>query len=115
IVELDHAVLQLVRQLRRRLSIEGSTLRLEIGHIEPVRVQGDEESLRRVTLILLDNALKYTPSSGEDGMGRVIVSLERVDGQAVLRVRDTGIGIDPADVPHIFERFYRADRARSRQ
>src|SRR5438876_718042 len=97
LVELDHAVLQLVRQLRRRLSMEGSTLKLEIGPISPVRVHGDEESLRRVTLILLDNALKYTPSSSEDGMGRVIVSLERIKEQAVLRVRDTGIGIDPAD------------------
>jgi signal transduction histidine kinase len=114
-VELDHAVLQLVRQLRRRLSAEGSKLKLEIGHIEPVRVRGDEESLRRVMLILLDNALKYTPVRDEEGRGRVVVSLERNNGQAVLRVSDTGIGIDPEDLPHIFERFYRADRARSRQ
>jgi len=90
-------------------------VQLELGPIAPVRVCGDEERLRRVALILLDNALKYTPRSGEEGMGRVIVSLERVEGQAVLRVRDTGIGIEPADVPHLFERFYRADRARSRQ
>jgi two-component system OmpR family sensor kinase len=142
-VELDHAVLQLVRQLRRRLNTEGSQLKLEIGHIEPVRVWGDEESLRRVTLILLDNALKYTPSSNEKEPGRVTVSLERVasrnsvgagepgsgegtlvvarrspnilEGEhAVLRICDTGIGIDPNDLPHIFERFYRADRARTR-
>jgi len=45
----------------------------------------------------------------------VTVSVERVEGQAVLRVRDTGIGIDPTDMPHLFERFYRADHARSRQ
>ncbi len=117
-VELDRAVLQLVRQLRRRLSTEGSKLKLEIGHIEPVRVRGDEESLRRVVLILLENAIKYTPESPEAGSGRVIVSLERGEGrggQAVLHVRDTGIGIEPTDLEHIFERFYRADRARSRQ
>ena len=114
LVELDHAVLQLVRQLRRRLSVEGSTLKLGIGHIEPVRVQGDEESLRRVALILLDNALKYMSSSSEEGKGRVTVSVERAEEQAVLRVSDTGIGIEPADLSHIFERFYRADRARSR-
>jgi two-component system, OmpR family, sensor kinase len=114
LVELDHAVLQLVRQLRRRLIMEGSTLLLEIGHIEPARVRGDEESLRRVALIMLDNAIKYTPSS-EENMGRVTVSVERANGQAVLHVQDTGIGIDPTDVPHLFERFYRADRARSRQ
>jgi signal transduction histidine kinase len=110
-VELDRAV----RQLRRRLGVEGSKVQLEAGHIEPVRVRGDEESMRRVILILLDNALKYTQSSGEADAGRVIISLERTGGQAVLRVRDTGIGIDPSDLPHIFERFYRADRARSRR
>jgi two-component system OmpR family sensor kinase len=112
-VELDRAVLQLVRQLRRRLEIEGSKVQLEVGHIQPVRVRGDEESLRRITLILLDNAIKYTPMRGEEEESRVIVSLGRAEGQAVLSVRDTGIGIEPADLPHIFERFYRADRARS--
>lgn len=114
-VELDRAVLQLVRQLRRRLDGEGSTLQLEVGHIEPVRVRGDEESLRRVLLILLDNAMKYTPLRDEEGANRIIVSLEQADGQTVLHVRDTGIGIEAADLPHIFERFYRADRARARQ
>jgi two-component system, OmpR family, sensor kinase len=114
-VELDRAVLQLVRQLRSRLGVEGSKVKLEVGPISPVRVRGDEESIRRVILILLDNALKYTQSSNEADMGRVIISLERTGGQAVLRVRDTGIGIEPGDLPHIFERFYRADRARSRQ
>jgi two-component system, OmpR family, sensor kinase len=115
LVELDRAVLQLVRQLRKRLSAEGSQLQLEAGHIEPLRVRGDDESIRRILLILLDNAIKYTPIHNDGGMSRVTVSLERGDGQALLRVRDTGIGIDPEDVPHIFERFYRADRARSRQ
>jgi signal transduction histidine kinase len=115
LIELDRVVLQLVRQLRRRLSVEGSTLQLEVGHIEPVRVRGDEESLRQLMLILLDNAIKYTRPGKEERASRVIVSLERTDEQAVLHVRDTGIGIEPADLPHIFERFYRADRARSRQ
>lgn len=114
LIELDHVVLQLVRQLRRRLAVEGSALKLELGHVEPVRVRGDEESLRRIMLILLDNAIKYTPTGGE-GKGRVIISLQRVQGEAVLRVRDTGIGMEPEDLEHIFERFYRADRARSRQ
>ncbi len=90
-------------------------MKLEIGHIEPVRVRGEEESLRRVALILLDNALKYTPTGNQEGAGRVMVSLERVDGQAALRVCDTGIGMEPADLEHVFDRFYRADRARSRQ
>jgi two-component system OmpR family sensor kinase len=114
-VELDRVVLQLVRQLRRQLSLEESALKLEVGRIEAVRVHGDEESLRRITLILLDNAIKYTPVNEKEGASRVIVSLEQARGEAVLRVCDTGIGIEPADLPHLFERFYRADRARSRQ
>ncbi len=114
-VELDHVVVQLVGQLRRRLKAEHSKLALNIGHIEPVRVPGDEETLRRVIVILLDNAIKYTPCNGDESHGGVTVSLERDDREAVLRIRDTGIGIAPADLPHIFERFYRADPARSRQ
>jgi two-component system OmpR family sensor kinase len=114
-VELDRVVLQLVRQLRGRMSVEGSKVKLEIGHIEPLHVPGDEESLRRVILILLDNALKYTAASDMPEKGRIVISLQHTDQQALLRISDSGIGIEPADLPHIFERFYRADRARSRQ
>ena len=114
-IELDRVVLQLVRQLRKRQSAEGSALELEIGHIEPLRVRGDDESMRRILLILLDNAIKYTPIRENGSTSRITVSLERGNGQALLRVHDTGIGIDPEDLPHIFERFYRADHARSRQ
>jgi two-component system, OmpR family, sensor kinase len=116
-VDLDRIVLDLVRQVRQRLAAEGSPLDVRVAHIEPIRVRGDEEALRRLCLILLDNALKYTLVSGHDA-GReaaVTVSLARQNGHALLSVRDIGIGIDPADLPHIFERFYRADRARDRQ
>jgi two-component system OmpR family sensor kinase len=114
-IELDHTVLQLVRQFRGRLSGEDTKVNLEVGHIEPVRVNGDEERIRRVLLILLDNALKYTSLDEQGQAGRVVVSLEKIGAEACVRVRDTGIGIDADDLPHIFERFYRADRARSRQ
>jgi signal transduction histidine kinase len=116
ITELDHAILQLVRQLRGRLRVEGNPARLTLGHIEPARVRGDAETLRRIALILLDNAIKYaTPAEGAGQPGEITVSLERGAGEALLRVRDTGPGIEPEDLPHIFERFYRADRARDRQ
>ncbi len=70
-------------------------------------VLGDAGELRRLVLILLDNAVKYTPAPGS-----VAVSLTVANGSALLEVRDTGIGIPAGDLPHIFERFYRADPAR---
>lgn len=76
---------------------------------EPVWIHADAEALRRALLILIDNAAKYTP---ERGMVRFDLSAN--DGFARFNVSDTGIGIAPADLPHIFDRFWRADKARSR-
>lgn len=76
----------------------------------PVTVNGDEVRLRQLLLILLDNALKYT-----DPGGRVDVSIRREDNRARLVVSDTGIGIPAKDQAHIFERFYRVDRAREHE
>src|SRR3984957_20374260 len=73
-------------------------------------IQGDASSLRRLFLILIDNAVKYTPASGQ-----IEVSLQRNDGYLVAEVRDSGIGIAAADLPNVFERFYRADKARTRE
>lgn len=115
VVELDRTLLRLVRQMRRRLEIESTALKIEIGGIEPVRVRGNEEDMRRVMVILLDNAIKYTRTEEGKGEGRITVALQRLGKQAVLRVSDTGIGIESKDLPHIFERFYRADLARSRE
>ena len=75
--------------------------------VRPVEVLGDPDALRQLALILLDNALKYTPPGG-----RILVHLEPAGNDARLAVSDTGVGIDPKDLPHIFERFYRADHAR---
>jgi signal transduction histidine kinase len=115
IVELDRTLLRLVRQMRRRLEIENTSMKIEIGGIEPVRVRGDEENMRRIMVILLDNAIKYTGTEEGKGEGRITVALQRLGKQAVLQVSDTGIGIEGKDLPHIFERFYRADLARSRE
>jgi two-component system, OmpR family, sensor kinase len=71
---------------------------------------GDEELLRRMTLNLLDNAIRYTPSGG-----RVSAELEARPDGVLLRISDTGIGIAPEAAPHVFERFFRADKARSRE
>jgi heavy metal sensor kinase len=70
---------------------------------------GDRDALRRLFLILLDNAVKYTLPGGS-----VRIELAQSDDETRVTVRDTGIGIAPEDLEHIFERFYRADKARQR-
>jgi len=76
---------------------------------QPVAIEGDVESMTQVLDNLLDNAVKYTPRGG-----KITIRALRRDGQAVLEVEDTGIGISAADRERIFERFFRTDRARSR-
>jgi anti-sigma regulatory factor (Ser/Thr protein kinase) len=70
----------------------------------------DPSRLKQVVVNLLDNAIKYTPEGG-----KVSISVTRRDHRAILEVADTGLGISANDLPHIFDRFYRADKARSRQ
>lgn len=73
-------------------------------------VLGDADRLRQVVLNLVDNGFKYTPAGG-----RVSIDLKAHNGWAELRVEDTGDGIAPDALPHIFDRFYRVDKARARQ
>jgi two-component system OmpR family sensor kinase len=76
---------------------------------QPVRLAVDRHRIREMLLNLVTNAIKYTPPAGA-----IALSLAEEDGSIVFTVRDTGIGIAPGDLPHIFERFWRADPARSR-
>jgi signal transduction histidine kinase len=104
-VELDRAVLDAFGAARQMADGRDLTL----GELEPVLVEGDPDQLKQLLLALLDNALKYTPPSG-----RVSLGLRRAGPVAEVTVRDTGIGIGAEDLPHVFERFYRADPARNR-
>lgn len=89
---------------------EDRALTLRTGPLDEATVNGDLPQLLLVVMNLVDNALTYTPTGGT-----VTVSVRREDAAAVLlSVRDTGIGIASSDLPHIFERFYRADAARHR-
>jgi two-component system OmpR family sensor kinase len=104
-VELDRIVLGVVGEARQLAHGQ----QVNVDTIEPVEVVGDPDRLKELTLILLDNAIKYTPPAGA-----ISVSLHRRDHAALLEVHDTGIGINEHDLPHVFERFYRADPARRR-
>lgn len=103
------AVVEETCSLARPLAEERClTLSISTTSSSVPKVLGDFSSLRRLLWILLDNALKYTPSPG-----RIEVVLGTISGRTTLMVRDTGIGIAESDLPHVFERFYRADPSRS--
>jgi heavy metal sensor kinase len=103
-----HALLEdVVRTMTPLAEAKGLKLRLEgraRGH-----VRGDDSRLRRVFVNLLDNAIKYTPR------GAVEVRCEQADHEVRVTVRDEGIGIPPEHLPRVFDRFYRVDKARSRE
>ena len=80
---------------------------LAVGSFDEAPVIGDPDLIRRLLLIVLDNAVKFTPAGGD-----VRLDVSTTDGQATAVVSDTGIGIAPEQLPHVFERFYRGDPAR---
>lgn len=112
--ELQHEITDLATSVReavgqaRTLAAEKS-IELAADLDGPVVVRGDGEALRRLSFILIDNAIKYSPERA-----RIEVELKAVDRDAVVTVADNGIGISESDVPHIFDRFWRADKVRSR-
>ena len=104
-VELDRVLMDVVGEARHLARGQ----RLEIGTLEPATIQGDPDRVKQLLLVLVDNAVKYTPPGG-----RVSLSLSRDESAATFVVQDTGVGIPPDELPRVFERFYRADPARSR-
>ena len=84
-------------------------IKFSIDAPENLVVNGDKVKLRQLFINILENAVRYTPADGN-----ISVSLVRKDSSALATISDTGIGIPPEHLPHIFERFYRVDKARSR-
>ena len=108
----DVAIDALVREESARLhdAAEGAGVELVVDACEVPAVRGSARDLALLVRNLVDNAIRYTKPGG-----RVEVTLASEDGDVALRVADTGIGIPSRDLPRVFERFYRVDRARSRE
>jgi signal transduction histidine kinase len=103
------AVIENVYEKARPVAEEQKlSLSVSLGTERSVEVVGDFPTLRRLLWILLDNALKYTHAPGQ-----ISVQLSVGEGQATVLIGDSGLGIAEADLPHIFDRFYRADPSRS--
>ncbi|MFS0727232.1 sensor histidine kinase [Paenibacillus sp. 1P07SE] len=106
------ALLPLVEEVARRAQLLPRTVELRLGEslssLADTTVRGNEDYLRQLIFIFIENAFKYTPE------GYVELQAILVSGQAGLIIKDTGIGLDKEEVPHIFERFYRADISRGK-
>ena len=105
-VELDTLVLEVFQEMK---VLAGEKIELHLTEIDQIQVNGDRDRLKQVLLNLVANAIQYTPQGGD-----IFLSLGIVAEQARLIIRDTGPGIPPEDLPHIFERFYRAEKSRTR-
>src|SRR5439155_1572519 len=90
-----------------RALAERQGVALEVGQFEEAGIAGDPALVRRLLVIVLDNAIKYTPAGG-----RVRLDVATTDGARSAVVTDTGIGIPADQLPHVFDRFYRGDPAR---
>ncbi len=107
-IELDRLLLEEVYHQSKGLArLKGIHLKLDLS--QPVEIRGDRERLKQLFLILVDNSIKYTPPGGD-----VKIGLRDRSEPPTVFVSDTGIGIPEKDLPHVFERFYRAEAARSR-
>ena len=104
-IELDTLLLEVHRELR---PLAGD-VQLRLGHEDQIIVRGDRDRIKQALLNLGINALQHTPTGGT-----VTLGLARQDEYAALTVADSGNGIGADDLPYIFDRFYRADRSRSR-
>jgi signal transduction histidine kinase len=102
---LDAAVEEIFEDLQ--ILAEGRPVAVQLQNGMAVEFVGDESLMRRLLLNLCDNAIKYTPH------GTIELSLKKVGTEIDLAISDTGRGIPPEDLPHIFDRFYRVDKARS--
>ena len=105
-VELDTVLLEVFQQVK---ILAGNRISLKLTEIDQIQVIGDRDRLKQVFINLLANAVKYTPQGGT-----VFLAIKKVGDQAQTVIEDTGPGIPAKDLPHIFERFYRGDKARTR-
>lgn len=106
-LDLEALIDSIILSVANRIDVKQLELKKDL---QAKTILGDEDLVREVFINLVDNAIKYTPAGGE-----IIVGSVRGEGETIVYVRDTGIGIPAESIPRIFERFYRVDKGRSRE
>ncbi|MEM7801929.1 MAG: ATP-binding protein [Chloroflexota bacterium] len=107
-MELDTVILDVYRQLQPLGQEKNVTVMLK--GLTPARILGDNDRMKQLFIILVDNAIKYTPPGGQ-----VDLQMEHTGQTAYVTIEDSGMGIPQEHLPYIFDRFYRVDKARTRQ
>ncbi len=105
-VSLEEVAAKVAKRLKSLADVKKIAI---VKDLRPVIVQGDEAALDKIIGILLDNAIKYSPANTE-----ITLRVYQKDSHAYVEVRDQGIGIKASELPHVFDRFYRADTSRSK-
>jgi heavy metal sensor kinase len=108
VIDLNQLVCDAHERAQILAKLRDMNMSLELPS-KAITMNGDDQAIHRLLLILLDNAIKYTPNAGQ-----VVLALEARGDQAYIKVEDSGIGVAPQDLPRIFDRFWRADKTRSR-
>ncbi|MDP4267301.1 MAG: ATP-binding protein [Bacteroidota bacterium] len=108
--DIGEQVKEVYEQLEKKAKSKNIKLVLSENHFDPFMVSADKERIHQVLVNLVDNSIKY----GKEG-GRTKVSLYDMDENLLVEVSDNGIGISQSDMPRLFERFFRADKSRSRE
>jgi signal transduction histidine kinase len=104
-IELDN----LFFEVYQKVIVLSKSVTITVTDIDQVRIMGDSDRLKQLLINLIGNAINYTPAGGD-----VRISLSKTELWARIVVSDSGVGIPEKDLPHIFDRFYRVDKARSR-
>jgi signal transduction histidine kinase len=107
LVELDSLLFEIVNDMK---VISGDRLIFRFADVDQILICGDRDRLKQVWVNLIGNAVNHTPDGGE-----IIIGMKKMeDNRTCIYVKDTGSGIPPEDLPHVFERFYRAEKSRTR-
>ena len=106
VVELDSLIFEIIQQLK---ILSTDRVHFKIGEVDQLLVCGDRDRLKQVWVNLISNAVNYSPQGGT-----IEISMKKDGDFACVSVKDEGQGIPPEDIPHIFERFYRAEKSRTR-